>query len=91
MLTDILRKELGFEGLIVTDALNMGAITGKYTSGQAAVMALDAGADMLLMPQDFRQAAEGILEAVREGEISEERINESARRIIKAKLLWKGH
>lgn len=91
MITDILRKELGFEGIIVTDALNMGAITQKYTSGQAAVMAVNAGVDMLLMPQDFKRAAGGILEAVQEGKISEERINESVRRIIKAKLLWKGH
>ncbi len=91
MLTDILREDLGFEGLIITDALNMGAITKKYSSAQAAVMAFEAGADMLLMPQDFVQAAEGILFAVQKGEISEERVDASLRRIIKAKLMWKGH
>lgn len=89
IITDVLRNDLGYEGIIVTDALSMGAITQKYDSVQASVMALDAGVDMLLMPQDFKKAAEGVLEAVRGGEISEERINESVRRIIKAKLLWK--
>ena len=69
----------------------MGAITQNYTSRQAAVLAFQAGVDMLLMPRDFKQASEGILEAVEKGEISEERIDESLRRIIKVKLLWKGH
>lgn len=91
MITDVLRRDLGFEGLIITDALDMGAITQNYTSRQAAVLAFRAGVDMLLMPRDFKQASEGILEAVEKGEISEERIDESLRRIIKAKLLWKGH
>lgn len=91
MITDVLRRDLGFEGLIITDALDMGAITQNYTSRQAAVLAFQAGVDMLLMPRDFKQASEGILEAVEKGDISEERINESLRRIIKAKLLWKGH
>lgn len=86
MITDVLRNDLGYEGIIVTDALNMGAITQKYDSAQASVMALDAGVDMLLMPQDFKQAVQGILKAVKEGEISEERIDEALRRIIKAKL-----
>ncbi len=91
MITDVLRRDLGFEGLIITDALDMGAITQNYTSRQAAVLAFQAGVDMLLMPRDFKQASEGILEAVEKGEISEERIDESLRRIIKVKLLWKGH
>lgn len=91
MITEVLRDDLGYEGIIITDALDMGAITQNYDSAKASVMALDAGVDMLLMPQDFKQAAQGILEAVKGGEISEERINESLRRIIKAKLLWKDH
>ena len=91
MITDVLRRDLGFEGLIITDALDMGAITQNYTSRQAAVLAFRAGVYMLLMPRDFKQASEGILEAVEKGEISEERIDESLRRIIKVKLLWKGH
>lgn len=89
MVTDVLRNDLGYEGIIVTDALSMGAITQKHDSAQASVMALDAGVDMLLMPQDFKQAAQGILKAVKRGEISEERVDDSLRRIIKAKLLWK--
>ena len=91
MITEVLRDDLGYEGIIITDALDMGAITQNYDSAKASVMTLDAGVDMLLMPQDFKQAAQGILEAVKGGEISEERINESLRRIIKAKLLWKDH
>ena len=88
MLTEVLRGDLGYEGLIVTDALNMGAITKNYTSAEAAVGALEAGADLLLMPQDFHQAAEGVLGAVLEGKISQERIDQSVRRIIRAKLQW---
>lgn len=89
MITDVLRNDLGYDGIIITDALSMGAITQKYDSAQASVMALDAGVDMLLMPQDFKQATQGILKAVKRGEISEERIDESLRRVIKVKLLWK--
>ena len=52
--TDILREDLGFDGMVITDALDMGAITEQYGSANAAVAALNAGADMLLMPADFR-------------------------------------
>ena len=85
MLTDVLRGDLGFDGLIVTDALNMGAITEHYTSGEAAVAALKAGADLLLMPEDFAEAYEGVLEAVDSGEISESRLDESVLRILERK------
>ncbi len=83
---DILRGELGFEGVIVTDALNMGAITERYTSGEAAVASVKAGADILLMPTDANEAAEAMIEAVQNDEISEERIDESVVRILKLKL-----
>ena len=86
MLTDVLRGDLGFDGLIVTDALNMGAITEHYTSGEAAVAALKAGADLLLMPEDFAEAYEGVLEAVDSGEISESRLDESVLRILERKM-----
>ena len=86
IVTDILRNELGFKGVIVTDALNMKAISEYYTSEQAAVMALKAGCDMILMPEDFLQAYAGVLNAVSEGKISEERINDSLRRIYRIKL-----
>lgn len=86
IVTDILRGELGFQGVIVTDALNMKAISEYFTSEQAAVMALKAGCDMIMMPEDFLQAYAGVLNAVSEGKISEERINDSLRRIYRIKL-----
>lgn len=86
MVTEILREDLGYGGIIVTDAMNMGAIVEKYTSDEAAVAAVNAGVDMILMPADFHRAAEGVLSAVGCGEISEERIDESVRRILDVKL-----
>lgn len=85
IVTEILRKELEFEGVIITDAMNMGAISEYYSSEQAAVMALKAGCDMVLMPENFLQAYAGVLNAVTEGTISEERINDSLRRIYRIK------
>ncbi len=81
-----LREELGYQGIVLTDALNMGAVTEQYPSAQAAVKALVAGNDMLLMPADFKSAYQGILDAVAEGMVTEERIDESVRRILKVKL-----
>lgn len=81
----ILRNDLGFEGIIITDALNMKAITEYYTSDEAAIKAIQAGADMILMPEDFEAAYNGVLQAVQEGTISEERINESLKRIYRVK------
>jgi len=80
-----LRAELGFDGLIITDSLQMGAIVYYYTSAQAAVMAIQAGADMLLMPNDLQTAFDGLKAAVEEGSITEERINESVLRILETK------
>ena len=85
MITDVLRNELGFQGVVITDALNMGAITDYYTSEEAAVMAIEAGADMLLMPEDFHAAYDALLAAVQDGTIPEERINESLERIYRVK------
>ena len=85
MITEILRGELGYDGIVITDALNMSAVTEYYTSDQAAVMALKAGADMLLMPEDFEAAYEGVLAAVKDGTIAEERIDESLKRIYRVK------
>ncbi|NLL78937.1 MAG: glycoside hydrolase family 3 protein [Clostridiales bacterium] len=85
MISDLLRGELGYEGVVITDALNMGAITENYSSSEAAVKAVEAGADMLLMPEDFKEAYDGLLEAVQNGTISEERINQSIKRIYKVK------
>ena len=85
ILTGILRNELRFGGLIITDALNMGAITNHYTSAEAAVKAIFAGADVLLMPKDLEAAFSGIKKAHQDGVISTERINESVRRITETK------
>ena len=86
MITDILRGEMGFDGMVITDALNMGAITAQYSSSEAAVAALNAGADMLLMPEDFQSAYKGVLSAVESGTVSEARIDESVRRILEVKV-----
>ncbi len=86
IIVGILREELGFDGIVITDALDMGAITDYYNSAQAAVMAVEAGADMLLMPEDFVEAYGGVLDAVQRGELSVERIDESVRRILRVKV-----
>lgn len=85
LLQQILREEMGFEGMVITDAMNMGAITQQYSAGQAAVEAIKAGADMILMPEDFQAAYQGILDAVKSGELTEERLTESVCRIWKVK------
>lgn len=85
VVTDILREELGFDGVIITDAMDMGAITEYYEADEAAIKALKAGCDMILMPDDFEKAYNGVLEAVQNGTISEERINDSLRRIYRIK------
>lgn len=89
VITELLRDELGFEGIVITDALDMGAISEYYTSAEAAVMAIEAGADMLLMPEDFDEAYSAVLEAVQNGTISEDRIDESLRRIYRVKCASK--
>lgn len=86
LVTDILRDELGFDGVIITDALSMTAISDYYGSEQAAVQALKAGCDMILMPENFEEAYNGVLQAVRDGVISEERIDDALRRIYRIKF-----
>lgn len=82
LLTEKLRGELGFEGLIITDALSMGAITKAYTSAEACVACIQAGIDILLMPSDYYEAFDGVVRAVETGEIPESRIDESVCRIL---------
>lgn len=89
VITDTLRGELGFEGVVITDALNMTAITEYYKAEDAAVMAIEAGADMLLMPEDFEAAYNAVLAAVQDGTLSEERIDESLYRIYQVKCAEK--
>ena len=85
IITDLLRTELEFKGIVITDSLRMGAVTEQFGSAEAAVTALEAGVDILLMPADFHAARQGILDAVHDGQISEERIDESLFRILRAR------
>ncbi len=86
IVTGILRDDLGFKGLVITDAQNEAAITGSYTPAQAAVLAIQAGADVILQPQDFNSAYQAVLSAVSDGTITEDRIDESVRRILDVKM-----
>lgn len=82
----ILRGEMGYDGIVVTDALDMGAIVQEYSSAETAVKALGAGADILLAPEDFTEAWQGVLSAVSDGTLPEERIDESVKRVLRVKL-----
>ncbi len=85
LMTEKLRGELGFQGVIVTDSFEMLAISGVYSPGEAAVKAILAGADIVLMPAGYEQAFDAVMAAVESGEISEERLEESVRRILRMK------
>ena len=84
-LTDLLREEMGFRGLLFTDALRMGAITRMYGSGEASVLALEAGSDVILVPEDVGGAIEAVEAAVLGGRITRARVDESVRRILEMK------
>lgn len=88
MITEHLRGTCGFGGVIITDAMNMGAITNTYGAGNAAVMAIQAGCDIILLPGDFEAAFETVLTAVENGTITMERLNESVLRILEYKLAY---
>lgn len=81
----LLRNQLGFDGIIITDALNETAVTDYYTSADAAEKALRAGVDMIYMPENFEEAYTGILQAVQSGSLEESRIDESLQRIYRVK------
>ena len=85
ILTGVLRKELGYQGLVVTDAMDMGGITVRFAPGDAAVRAFAAGADALLMPPVPDAAFEALKDAVKSGRISRERLDASVRRLLQAK------
>lgn len=91
LVTELLREKMGFNGIVISDAMNMDAITNLYGPGEAAVKAVQAGVDMILIPADFNSAYQAILTAIEKGEITEERINESVERILSVKkdsLSW---
>jgi len=85
IVTDFLRTEMGYDGIVITDALDEMAITEYYEPDEAAILALKAGCDMIMMPEDFDRAYNGVLEAVQNGTISEERINDALKRIYRVK------
>lgn len=89
MITGKLRNELGYDGVIITDAMAMGAVADNYTSAEAAVTAVKAGVDIVLMPQNLDEAFNGVMNAVTDGEISMERLDESVMRILKLKARYK--
>jgi beta-N-acetylhexosaminidase len=85
ILQDKLREELGYQNIIITDGMEMGSITQQYSSEEAAVASILAGVDIVLGPKDFVKAFDAVIKAVENGTISEERINQSVRRILKLK------
>ena len=85
VLQDKLRGELGYQNIIITDGMEMGAITKHYSSGDAAVRSIQAGVDIVLGPKDFIEAFDAVMAAVEAGTITEDRINQSVRRILKLK------
>ena len=87
--TEILREELGYKGVIITDDIAMGALAKYYAPADIAIKAVRAGADIVLSCHEYQNGADvylRLLDAVEKGEISEERINESLRRILRVKL-----
>ncbi|HEY4611489.1 MAG TPA: glycoside hydrolase family 3 protein, partial [Bacteroidota bacterium] len=85
IITGVLQKKLGFNGLIVTDAMDMQGVTKAYSTADAAVRSIKAGTDLLLLPPDVEVAIDAIVAAVRRGEISEARIDHSVRKLLAAK------
>lgn len=86
MISEVLRKDLGFKGIVMTDYLNDKTIVKNYGAADAAVKAIQAGADLLLEPNDLEAAYEGVLKAVKKGDITEDRLDESIYRILRVKL-----
>lgn len=86
IVTGLLKDQLGFQGLVITDALDMEAITGTYTAAEAAVLALQAGCDLLLMPENLTEAFEGVVAAVEDGRLKERWLEETVRRVLEFKM-----
>lgn len=85
LITNILKNEMGYKGLVVTDALNMNAVSKNYTEKQIYEMAINAGVDILLMPKSASSAITYIKQSIKEGKIKESQINESVRKILTLK------
>jgi beta-N-acetylhexosaminidase len=84
-MTDVLRKDLNFHGLLVTDAMTMGGVANRYGSTEPLVLALEAGADILLMPRNVTEAINTIMSALQSGRLQQSRIDASVRRILATK------
>ena len=89
MVQEKLREELGYEGVVITDSMEMGAISTAYPADEATIMAVEAGCDIILCPADFEKAYKGLMKAVKSGRITEERIDESILRILRLKLKYR--
>ncbi len=90
ILQEKLRGELGYEGLIITDGMDMGAITRHFSSAEATLRSLSAGADIILGPHDLQEAFDAVMQAVEEGTLTEERIDQSVRRVLLLKARLRG-
>lgn len=88
IITDILRENYKYDGLVITDSFEMAAITKYYTNQEVALGAIDAGVDILLMPENYKEAFDTIIQAINTNQIKEERINESVKRILKLKTKY---
>lgn len=92
MITELLRKKMGYQGVVITDDLSMGAVTKRYDAPGACVQAVKAGDDLLLGVTQIDSSADAVVSAVKRGEISEKRIDRSVRRILRLKAergIWK--
>lgn len=86
IVTGLLKEQLGFRGLVITDAMDMGAITSSYTSAEAAVLALQAGCDLILMPENLPEAFDGVVAAVEDGRLKESWLEDTIRRVLEFKI-----
>ena len=86
IVTELLREELGFDGVVITDSLKMQAMTDHYGSGDIAVGAIQAGVDLLLCPQNLEEAVNALTQAVENGTITQERLDESVLRVLRLKI-----
>lgn len=86
MINNVLREQMHYDGVVITDSLAMGAVSDHYTSKEACIQAINAGVDFLMMPADFQSAYSGVVSAVHNGDISENRIDQSVRRILRMKI-----
>ena len=86
IVTGIARDKMQFKGILITDAMSMGAISDNYQPAEAAVKAIQAGNDIVLDPKDFDAAYQEVLDAVKAGQISADQVNQSVTRIVTTKL-----